>query len=137
MPTWKIVQLGGGDLAVPAGIHKPDDWVYVDVPSVQLPAAEADLWDPAGLNAVRYRIMFLAINNDGGFIAAPGVYIGREANSAGGLGRPNYWLFNETLPFPGTTGWQGPYFIHGDDAIRGYATNANEVSVHFDVRRVI
>jgi len=137
MPTWKFVHPGGGDLAFPSGVEVPDDWVFVDVPSVELPAAEGDLWDPVGADTDIYRVMFQVIANDAAGLAIAGVYVGREIDSAGGLAVPYYWMFNETIPFPSNSGWYGPYYIHGDDAIRGVAADANDASIHFDVRRVL
>jgi hypothetical protein len=115
----------------------PDSWVFYNAPSVELPAAEGDLWNPALANEVWLQIEFILINNDAGAAGAAGTYVGREVNSVGGLARPYYWMFNETIPHPGTSGWRGPFYIHGDDAVRGYTTNANEVSIHFKVRRIL
>lgn len=137
MPSEVFNLRGGGGEHFPIGQEIPDDYIWVDVPSLELPAAEGDLWDPGDADTVIYRVMFILINNDAGGAAAAGTYVGREINSAGGLLRPYYWLFNDTIPFPGLTAWQGPYYIHGDDAVRGYTTNANELSIHWDVRRIL
>lgn len=137
MPSSIFYPKGGGGLTLPSYHELDDDYVWVDVPSLELPAAEGDLWDPGGLDTTIYRVMFILINNDAGGAAAAGTYVGREINSAGGLARPYYWLFDETVPYPGLTDWQGPYYIHGDDAVRGYTANANELSIHWDVRRVL
>lgn len=137
MPSELFNLRGGGADGFPIGEEVPDAYVFVDVPSRELAAAEGDLWDPSEADTVIYRVMFILINNDAGGAAAAGTYVGREIDSAGGLARPYYWMFDETIPYPGLTAWQGPYFIHGDDAVRGYTTNANEVSIHFDVRRIL
>lgn len=137
MPSRRFELRGGGGLTFPIGTELDDDYVFVDVPSLELPAAEADLWNPAQADAIIYQVMFTLVNNDAGFAPAAGTYVGREINSAGGLVRPYFWMFNETIPFPGNSGWYGPFYIHGDDAVRGYTTNVNEVSIHWDVRRVL
>jgi hypothetical protein len=113
------------------------DGAFVDVASVEIPVAEGDLWNPGLADSVIFQVKFNIVNNDAGSAAVSGVYVGREINSTGGLARPYYWVFNETIPFPGQTGWRGPFFIHGDDAIRGVAAAANDASIHFDIRRVL
>lgn len=115
---------------------QPPDAVWEDVASVELPAAEADLWNPARGDSVIFQVRFYLINNAAGAAPAAGTYVGREINSAGGLARPYYWVFNDTVPFPGGLGWFGPFTIHGDDAVRGYTTVANTVSIHWDVWRL-
>lgn len=137
MPTSKWFLKAGGDLAFPTGVQLEDAYVFVDVPSVELPVAEGDLWDPGEADTVIYRVMFNVVNDDVGAAAIAGVYVGREIDSAGGLTVPYYWLYNETIPHPGQSGWRGPYYIHGDDAIRGVAAVANDASIHFDVKRVL
>jgi len=137
MPT-NIFQLkGGGGLHYPTGVQLDDEWVYVEVPSQEVPVAEGDLWNPTGADTTIYEVYFNVINNDAGGAAIAGVYIGREINSAGGLAAPYYWMFNETIPHPGESAWRGPYTMHGDDAIRGVAAVANDASVHFRVRRLL
>ena len=111
-----------------------DPWV--EVPSVEIPVAEGDLWDPTLANAIRYAVEFNVVNNDAGGAAIAGVYVGREINSAGGLAVPYYWMFNETIPHPGESGWCGPFYMHGNDAIRGVAGVANDASVQWRVKRV-
>jgi len=135
MPTWKFEHPGGGDLAIPAGVEVPDAWVWVDVVSRNLAVAEGDLWDPAGADAEIYRVMFIVVNNS----AAPvtGIHIGRDPNSAGALASPYYWMHDETIPRRGDSGWCGPFYMHGDDAIRGYSDLGAVASIFFDVRRVL
>ena len=137
MATWEIVHPSGGDLAFPTGIHKPDDFVWVDVVSRNIAAAEGDLWDPALLDSDIFEVFFLVVNNNAAAAVVTGVYIGREPNSAGGLAAPNYWLFDETIPYPGNSDWQGPFYIHGDDAIRGVAATGAATSIFFKVRQII
>lgn len=111
-----------------------DEWI--DVSSREIPAAEADLWNPALADTTRFMVEFNVVANDAGEAAAEGIYVGREIDSAGGLARPYYWMFDWTVPYPGESGWQGPFYMHGDDAIRGVADVANDASIHFRVRRV-
>lgn len=137
MPTRTFSLRGGGIDHFPVGVELEDAYVFVDVPSQELPVAEADLWDPGAADTVIYEVYVNVINNDAGGAAIAGVYVGREINSAGGLAAPYYWLYNETVPHPGESGWRGPYFIHGDDAVRGVAAVANDASCHFRVRRIL
>lgn len=137
MTTRIFHPVGGGGEHSPAGVEWPDAYVYVEVPSVELPVAEGDLWNPGAADTVIYRVMFEVVNNDAGGAAIAGVYVGREIDSAGGLTAPYYWMFNETISHPGTSGMRGPFYIHGDDAIRGVAGVANDASVHFEVRQML
>jgi hypothetical protein len=104
--------------------------------SIAIPAAEGDLWNPGLADTYRFAVEFNVVNDAVGAIAATGVYVGREINSAGGLASPYYWLFDETIPYPGETGWCGPYIIHGDDAVRGVRAAAGPCSITFRVKRV-
>jgi hypothetical protein len=109
---------------------------YVTVPSAEIPVAEGDLWAPGAADAVRYLVEFMVVNNDAGAAAIAGVYVGRDLNAGGALAAPEYWMFDETIPYPGTSGWRGPFYMHGDDAVRGVAGVANDASIHFRVKRV-
>jgi hypothetical protein len=109
---------------------------WIEVPSREIPAAEGDLWDPTLADDIRFMVEFNVVNNDAGGAAAEGIYIGRDIDSGGALAAPEYWMFDWTVPYPGDTGWWGPYYMHGDDAIRGVADVANDASIHFRVRRV-
>lgn len=137
MPTEMYMLKGGGGLSFPSGIQLDASYLFYSAPSIELPAAEGDLWDPGHDNAWWFEVYFFLVNNDAAGADASGIYVGREINSAGGLTRPHYWMFNDILPFPGRSGWQGPHYMHGDDAVRGYAAAANTVSIHFKVRRLL
>lgn len=110
--------------------------VWQDVNPVEIPAAEGDLWDPGGTSAEVYEVEFYIVNNDAGSAAVSGVYVGLDLASGGTLAAPEYWMFNETIPYPGSSGWRGPFIMRGDDQIRGVAAAANDVSIHFRIKRV-
>ena len=106
----------------------------VDVAPIQVPSTEADLWAPGEIDTVRYKVKFLVVN-DGS--AAVTVTIGRDPDDSGSdIGRPEFWMDSEVVPFPGTSGWRGPFDMHGDDAVRGVASLADNASVQWDVVRV-
>jgi hypothetical protein len=109
---------------------------YVSVASAEIPVAEGDLWAPGLADTIRYLVEFMVINNDAGGAAITGVYVGRDLNAGGGLAAPEYWMFDETINYPGNSGWRGPFYMHGDDAVRGVAAVANDASIIFRVRRV-
>ena len=111
-----------------------DEWI--DVNPAEIPVAEGNLWAPGLADTVRYGVEFLVVNNDAGSAAITGVYVGRDVDAGGALAAPEYWMFNETVPHPGTSGWRGPFYMHGDDAIRGVAGVVNDASIHFRVKRV-
>lgn len=109
---------------------------YIDVDAAALPVAEAALWTPGLTVDVRYLVEFNVINNDAAGAAIAGVYVGLDIGAGGALAAPEYWMFNETIPHPGESGWCGPFYMHGNDTIRGVAAVANDASVVFRVRRV-
>jgi hypothetical protein len=108
---------------------------WADVNPVEIPVAEGDLWDPGGTSAEVYEVEFEVVNNDAG-AAAVTVSVGLDLASGGTLAAPEYWVFNEVVPYPGTTGWRGPFIMRGDDQIRGVASAANDASIHFRIKRV-
>jgi hypothetical protein len=108
---------------------------YEQVDPVEIPVAEGVLWNPGATAAELYEVSFLVINNDAGG-AAVTVSVGVDLAAGGGLAAPEYWVFNEIVPYPGTLGWRGPFLMAGDDDIRGVASVANDASIHFKIRRV-
>lgn len=109
-----------------------------DIASAEIPVAEGDLWSPAVGAAVLYQVWYMIVNNDAGG-AAVTVSVGRDVGAGGGLAAPEYWTFNEIIPYPGQTEWRGGRYgfrVAGNDAIRGIASVANDASIHFMVKRV-
>lgn len=117
---------------------KRDYPAYVQVDPVEIPAADSLLWDvsAAGFTAANtLEVYFNVVNNDGAG-AAVDVSVGADRAAGGGLAAPEFWLFKWPVPYPGETGWQGPFIIAGDDDIRGEASVANDASIRFRIRRV-
>lgn len=108
---------------------------YVQVPSAEVPAPEGDVWNPGAAGTVLYEFCFLVTNNDAGG-AAVTVSVGIDVGAVGALAAPEYVMFEEVVPYPGTSGWRGPFVMNGDDAVRAEASVANDASIHFKVRRV-
>jgi hypothetical protein len=104
---------------------------------VAIPVAEADLWNPGATAAQLFEVEFLVVNNTAAPGAAvTGVYIGRDVGGAGALAAPHYWMFDETIPYPGTSDWRGPFILAGNDDVRGVAFAANVCSVEWRIRRI-
>lgn len=108
---------------------------YEQVDPVEIPAAEGVLWNPGAAATELYEVSFLVVNNDAGG-AAVTVSVGVDLGAGGGLAAPEYWMFNEVIPYPGTSGWRGPFIMAGDDDVRGIASVANDASIHWRIRRV-
>ncbi len=108
---------------------------WQDVNPAEIAGAEGDLWAPGGTSAEVYEVEFLVVNNDAGS-AAVTVSVGLDLAAGGSLAAPEYWVFNEVVPYPGTLGWRGPFIMRGDDAVRGVASVANDASIHFRIKRV-
>ncbi len=109
---------------------------WQDIDPVEIPNSEGDLWDPGGLAAtIIYEVEFNVVNNDAGS-AAVTVSVGLDLARGGSLAAPEYWMFNEIINYPSSSGWRGPFIMHGDDQIRGIASAANDASIHFRVKRV-
>ena len=108
----------------------------VQVDPVEVPVVEGVLWDPGAVAAQLFEVSFLVVNNDAGGVAVT-VSIGVEiGGGGGGLAAPGYWMFNEIIPYPGSSGWRGPFVIAGDDDVRGVAGVANDASISFRIKRV-
>jgi len=137
------VQLQGADEAGVSDSFRTDPFripwqrdfpAWQDVDPVEIPVVEGVLWDP-GTSALRqFEVMFYVVNNDAGAMSVT-VSVGLDLGSGGSLAAPEYWMFNEVIPYPGTSGWRGPFILHADDAIRGVASAANDASIHFRIRR--
>lgn len=108
-------------------------WEQID--PVEVPVAEGVLWNPGADATELYKVSFLVVNNDAGG-AVVTVSIGVDIAAGGALVAPEYWVFNEVVPYPGSLGWRGPFLIAGDDDVRGVASVANDASIHFRARRV-
>ncbi len=108
---------------------------YVQVDPVLIPSTEGVLWNPGSTAAQIYEVSFMAVNFDAGG-AAVTISVGVDIAAGGSLATLEYWMFNEVLPYPGTTGWRGPFIIGGDDDVRGIASAANDAGIHFRIRRV-
>lgn len=109
---------------------------YVQVDPVAIPSPGEDiLWNPGADATELYEVSFIVVNNDTGG-AAVTVSLGVDLAAGGALAAPEYWMFSEVIPYPGTSGWRGPYLIAGDDDIRGIASAAGDASIHFRIRRV-
>ena len=108
---------------------------YVNLVGVDVPSSEGVLLDgsasltAAGIYAVEFYVVSIDSSN------SVDVTIGRDDAAGGSLAGAEYWMFAETLPAGGTSGWRGPFIMSGDDDVRGVATAANDAVIHFRVRR--
>jgi hypothetical protein len=93
------------------------------------------MWNPGANAAERYDVEFFVVNNDAGGTAVT-VSIGVDIATGGGLAAPEYWMFNEVIPYPGGSGWRRGGIVGGDDDVRGVASVVNDASVHWRIRRV-
>jgi len=110
---------------------------FVVVDPTVLPNAEGDIWDPAAdFNANDFfHVWFYLCNYTA---ASVDVTLGLDVASAGSLGNGEYWLYQYTLPANSYMDWTGPFFMSGDDQIRGLDNGAggSDVSVQLRVERV-
>lgn len=107
----------------------------VQVDPVNIPAADWLLWNPGATATELYEVYFLVVNNDAG--GAPvTVSVGVDLAAGGALAAPEYWMFNEVIPYPGNSSWRGPFQMAGDDDIRGVASAALDAAIHFFIRRI-
>lgn len=108
---------------------------YLQVDPVVMTAAVIPLWTPGTTAAHLYAIEFKIVNNDLG-AAAVTVSIGVDIGAAGTLNFGEYWLFNHVIPYPGSTVWEGPFIMPGDDRVMGIASAADDTSVQWRIRRL-
>lgn len=107
---------------------------YLQVDPVLMTNVEADLWVPGTTAAEHYAVEFNIINIDTAS-AYVTVAIG-HAVGGGALTPTEFILRADTIPIRGQTGWQGPYIIAGDDAIRGNAAVVDDATVHWRIKQV-
>jgi hypothetical protein len=111
----------------------------VVAPPALLPVADGVLWNPGGGATELYEVDFLVVNLAGA-VTGP-ISIGVDINRGGGLAGAEHWMYQESLPWPGTSGWRGSarqgFLCRGADSIRGLnAGGANVAAVHFRIRRI-
>lgn len=125
-----LLTLTDGTLVV--STDEPAAFIQVDPQLV--PAAEADLWDPAGDAGDIFDVEFLVVNIDAA--ASVDVTIGQDVAGGGSLADSELFMDAETVPSKASSGWRGPFRIGGDDHIRGVATAADDANIHFRIKRV-
>jgi hypothetical protein len=111
-----------------------DDSVYVQTDPQLIAAAEADLWDPGADAGDMYDVEFLVVNVDG--TNSVSVSVGQDVGGGGSLSAAEYFMYTETIPAKGDSGWRGPFRIGGDDHIRGVAGAADDAAIHFRIKKV-
>lgn len=108
---------------------------YVYVPPQTMPNAEGALWTPGVADTIHYEVNFIVVNVFGA-VTGP-VTVGQDIAAGGGLFLPEFWMYQEFLAWPGTSSWRGPFFMRGNDVIRGLdGGGANQSNIHFRVKRV-
>lgn len=126
--------VGGGGKYSPNGVLPENGYAAYQIDPRSLPNPEAALFSPGGSNGESYLIRILVVNQHTGVV---NVTIGHDIGATGALGAGEYFLYNEPIPYPGTSGWRGPFLIPGDDAIRGICNTINNgAAVHFDAIRM-
>src|SRR3972149_1713596 len=79
---------------------------------------------------VQYKVV-----NIGAGAAAVTVSVGVDVAAGGGLAGPEYDMFNEVIPYPGSSGWRDLGIIAGDDDVRAVASAADDAIIRFRIRR--
>jgi len=134
MPTQIYQRKGGGGLEIPMAFELADEYVAIYKEPQLLAAADGILWDPGTNSAYAYSVEFLVVNVHNALVT---VSIGHDINSGGALTAAEYWMFSEVIPFPGNSGWRGPFTIDGADDVRGWcATGAAHANVQWRIRRL-
>ena len=108
---------------------------WVEQVGVLVPNSEGVLYNPGTTTAEVYWIQYKIVNIDAG-AAAVTVSVGVDHAAGGGLATIEYDMFNEVIPYPGTSGWRDMGFIAGDDDVRGIASAADDAIIRFKIRRV-
>lgn len=114
-------------------VHQYENYQIVD--PVALTNAEADLFAPGGGAAELYAVEYNIVNINNAAAYAILTSIG-HAVGGGALAQSEMFARDDSIPIRGSTGFQGPHIIRGNDVIRGQAAANNTLTVHFRVRRV-
>jgi len=110
-----------------------ENWLNVD--PVLIPSSEGILYNPGTTAAQIYWIQYKVVNVDAS-AAAVTVSVGADIAAGGGLATIEYDMFNEIIPYPGSSGWRDLGMIGGDDDVRGIASAADDAIIRFKIRRV-
>lgn len=106
-------------------------WTQID--PVVIPLAEGILWNPGADATQLYEVEFLVVNNT----AVPAtVTVGQDIAAGGALAQPEFWVGGETVAANSTSGWRGPFLLPGDDDVRGAASVATTLQIHWRIRRI-
>ena len=108
-------------------------WVQQD--GVAVPVAEGIVYNPGTTAAQSYWVQYKVVNIDAG-AAAVTVSVGVDVAAGGSLAGPEYDMFNEVIPYPGSSGWRDLGIIAGDDDIRAVASVADDAIIRFKIRRI-
>lgn len=125
--------LGGGGLHFPDAFTPANSYARNHLAPVNLPIADGLLWDPALSAFECFDVEFMVVNQHTGAIV---VTVGVDQAAGGALAAGEYWLYNYVVPYPGDTGWQGPFAILGEDTVRGLCpTAASGGVIHWRIVR--
>jgi len=108
---------------------------WVEQVGVAIPSAEGIVYNPGTTAAQTYWVQYKVVNIDAGG-AAVTVSVGSDASAGGSLAGAEYDMFNEVIPYPGSSGWRDLGIIAGDDDIRAIASAADDAIIRFRIRRV-
>ena len=130
---------GGSSITVDGTITTnigTDQWVFLV--GVAVPSSEGVLLDgSASLDnsgSSIYEVAFNVVSIDASNAVV--VSIGRDDAAGGSLAGAEYWMFSETVPAGGSSGWRGPFLMSGDDDVRGVAGAANDAVIQWRVRKL-
>jgi len=110
-----------------------EGWVQQD--GVAVPVPEGIVYNPGTTAAQSYWVQYKVVNIDAG-AAAVTVSVGVDVAAGGSLAGPEYDMFNEVIPYPGSSGWRDLGIIAGDDDIRAVASVADDAIIRFKIRRI-
>jgi hypothetical protein len=110
-------------------------WIQQD--PTELITSSQTLFDPGSDSTEEYLVSFNVVNIDDANYYPATVSIGVDIGGNGGnLADKEFWMMQQVVGYPGSSGWQGPYLIAGDDNVIGLATANNSATVHIRARRV-
>jgi len=105
----------------------------LQVDPVLLTNMEAILWNPGTDANALYSVEFLLINTS---ILGVAVTVGQDIGAGGGLTAVEQWVPGETILANASGGWRGPFWLPGDDDVRGSALTTNVISIHWRIKRI-
>lgn len=107
---------------------------YVPQDPLVLANSDGALVDLGADSGQLFEVSFFICNTTAGAVTAT---VGVDIGAAGSLSAGEHFISGLSVPANDTTEWFGPFIVPGNDDIRGFASAATSLTIHFRIVRVV